>query len=747
MSASRTVLMPILIAAAVSCLLLACGGGGGAGSPGGAGTPSSNAGSSLPDVPLPPIVAGPAAANTLSLRNAASGTLTGYPLQIGRAFVRGEVMQYPRLAIDDVPVASQADVSLRWDDGSVRFAVVSAVLPNVAAGQSIKLGFATQTSAGAGTATVSDLLAAFPDFDATLRLSAGSTTHTISARSMLAAGLGEWTARGPVRYSLTVTDHVGRSRDVGFDAYKPLRPVFYVDFWPTLNKVRVRAGVESPNLDALEDVQYDAQLSSGLSAPSVVWSKAGIKHYFGTRWSKTFWVGGAPESKVDLAHNVAYLASTGLIPNMDPALKPSTSTINGWLASWASVGKDIYEDGFWTHYMPTTGHRTEIGHMPAWMAAWLQTGDYRLRELSLTQADLANAWPTHFREHDASRKYDRAGLVSAKGRHFSLNAHPSLWFPNNNGVYPGTLPTPRMLDANNTAFGSWVFDGAHQPDAFGLPYLLTGDIYYLEGLQSWVATSAVGYAPGNYGRGKDGYGGMQDQVRGNAWVLRNRALAATLSPDGSPEKLYYYQLVDDAIAFWEGERGMTSSPLASHPNFIYAATNYPFNWSPLRFWGRTDQPNELSSPWQEWFFMAELGFVRDLGFPTERLLAEYSKLLSGQIGRSDYDWRYIASYRLPMTNASKAWYASWAEVGAVLQSSYPDYVKGAVDAFNGGPAIYGMAAAQAASYITPYPGGLAAWYWLKAQAVDKLDYSSEYNAWRVFPRASPLPVPPKPPGL
>lgn len=682
----------------------------------------------------------------LKLRNAAATTLQQYPLQLGRAFVRGEIAQAPKLSVNGSALATQAEVPLRWDDGSVRFAVLSAVLPDVASGATVTLGFSSQAPVS-GALSVNDLLSQFPDFDAKLALTSGSTTRSASARSMLSAGLGKFVAQGPQRYSLIVADHTGRSKDFGFDAYTPLRPVFYIDFWPALNKVRVRASVHSPNLDALEDVSYNAVLSSGVAAPTVVWSKSGVNHYFGTRWSKTFWVGGAPETKVDLNHNIGYLAATGFIPNYDPQHQPGTQMVDGWIASWAGVGKDIYEDGFWTHYMPTTGHRSEIGPMPAWMAAWLQTGDYRLRDISLTQADLANAWPTHFREHSATLKFDRASIVPAQGRFLSLNAHPTLWFPDNNGNYAGILPTPRILDANNTPSGSWIYDGAHQPDPFSVPYLTTGDTYYLEALQSWASISAIGYAPGLYGRGQAGYGGMQDQIRGNGWVIRNRALAAALSPDGSAEKLYFYQLMDDAIAFWEGQRGINDADFISHPNRVWAATNYAVSWSPLRFW-LNDTENKQTALWQEWFFMGELGFARDLGFPTGRLLSDYSALLSEQIGRSDYDARNIATYRTPTMNASQVNYTSWAQVSADLQANHANYITAANNTFAlSGDAVYAVAAATAGSYITPYTKGPEAWAWLKTQAYDRMDYSGEYTNWRILPRSSLPPVPPKPAGL
>jgi len=299
-------------------------------------------------------------------------------------------------------------VPLRWSDGSARYAVVSAVLPSaVANGASLTLGFANQ-AAPSGSRTVAQLLSDFPDFDARLTLTSGGVTRTVSAREMLSANLYQWVAQGPQRYGVVVADHTDRSRDFGFDGtHKPLRPMFHIDFWPSIHKVRVRAVVESPNLDALQDVGYDVTLSQGKASPATVWSKSGVAHHFGTRWSKTFWVGGEPSPKVDIKHDVSQWAKSGLVPNLETDTSALTAAADEWyygsssgFKGYANLAHDIYDTGgLWN---PGLSHLTDsIGHMPAWASAWLKTGEYALRQLTLATADLADAWPAHFREHDS----------------------------------------------------------------------------------------------------------------------------------------------------------------------------------------------------------------------------------------------------------------------------------------------------------------------------------------------------------
>ena len=676
----------------------------------------------------------PVFGGTVRVHDASGLGLTSHPLQIGRAFLPGEIAADPGVSVAGTALPSQAEVTQRYPDGSVKFAVISTVLPAITAGGTVQLAF-TSTTSSPTTTSISDLLALFPEFDAKINLTQTGVTKTVSARTMLLAGQAAWLARGPLRYELLVADHVGRSYDLGFDAYKPLRPVFYVAFWPSLGKVRVRFVMESPNLDALEEVAYDVSLTTGKTSPTTVYSKAGVSHWFGSRWSKVFWIGGAPEQKIDVDSDLAHLAATNFIPNYDPTNTPPATDIDYQWTYWQTKPQDLYDFGYWTRYMPSTGGRGDIGPIPSWTELWLSTGDWRMREIALKSADLAGAWSLNFREHDTAAFFDRAHTVAAPGKPLSLNVHPNLWFPNNNGVYEGMI-SGAQKDAN------WIPDGAHQPDPFSVPYLLTGDSYYLESMQLWAATQALSYAPGAYGRGKPGYGGIQDQIRGNGWILRSRALTAALSPDGSPEKLYFSQLMDDAIAFWEGERNIADPNYDTHPNRIWAATNYPMDWSPLRFWWRKDIDFRRESFWMDWYFMIGLGIARDLGFGVDPLFKEYSKVLTAQFNTPGYDPRYTAMYQTVYISddPENAWLTSWTQVAAVNNAVQPTAAVSAISSYEltGDPA-YCFSTAAAAAMTTPYPGGGVTWNWLKAKVHDRMNLTTDERRWKILPRATIVP--------
>jgi hypothetical protein len=736
--------LPFLFAAmALSLACTSCGGGGGGG---GAAAQTPGQGSSPPgtvSAPAPqPIAAPPDSTNTMTLNNVSAAAVTNWPLQFGRAFKPGEISNVPGILMNGTAISSQADVMQRWGDGSVRFAVMSTVIPTLSVNAPAQMTFGN-SSASPGALSASQLLAQFPDFDAQIVVSESGTSHSASARSMIQAGAYSWLAQGPLRYELLVADHVTRAYDFGFDAYKPLRPTFIVSFWPTLGQVRVRTTMEEPNLDALESQVYDLNILLGLSHPTSVYSQTGVIHNFGSRWTQEFWVGGTPEAQVNIDNNVAYLAATGMIPNYDPGNTVPESYMASYFANWQKkLPLQIFSPGLWFSYMPTTGLRDDIGPMPEWVEMWLSSGDWRMRQIALTSADLAGGWRLNFRENDATASFDRASTTSAAGLPISLNVHPTLWFPDNNGAFAGAIGGSYNLP--NSV--NWVADGAHQPEPFGIAYLLTGDYYYLESMQLWAAAQAMSYAPGAYGRGASGYGGITDQVRGCAWAFRSRAFAAALSTDGSPMKRYLYQIVDDALAYWSGQRGVADSRLATHPNYVWAAANAPIDWSPLRFWAK-DTSSQSSAFWQESYLVMELGIARDMGFQSGTLLSEYSKVLTGLPNTTDVDPSLLGEYYTYTMGAGPdyAWFSTWEQLASQNQQLQPTALTSAISAFDGqGDPSYPIEVNAAASTITSYDGGLVTWYWLANRVQNVVNLSTQDRRWKLIPRATTPTAPPVP---
>ncbi len=151
-----------------------------------------------------------AVTDSITLRNNNGSAVSNYPLQFGRIFARAEISQYPQMGLcTDSTCASvsswlttQANVQVAWDDGSVRHAILSVVIPSVPAG-STYYTFRSQSSCNCGTGlTRAQMLDPAYNFDAAITATHG-TTRTASARQILTDWDGLSTS--PVKYWLPGT--------------------------------------------------------------------------------------------------------------------------------------------------------------------------------------------------------------------------------------------------------------------------------------------------------------------------------------------------------------------------------------------------------------------------------------------------------------------------------------------------------------------------------------------------------------
>src|SRR5205823_2703445 len=161
-------------------------------------------------------------------------------------------------------------------------------------------------------------------------------------------------------------------------------------FWPAINKVHVRIIGEDINTETLKDTVADVAMLIG---GSQVLAQPAVPIIAATRFTKEFWIGGAPEPKVNVDHNLAYLAKTKFLPNFDASLIVPEASIAGPYAKWQKAPKRLYDAGFWAQHMGNPGARDEIGPLTGNEVLWLYTGDWRMLEMVRGLADLAGAWP------------------------------------------------------------------------------------------------------------------------------------------------------------------------------------------------------------------------------------------------------------------------------------------------------------------------------------------------------------------
>ena len=532
-----------------------------------------------------------AAANTMRIANRSSADAANYPLQFGRPFLQGEIRDYPQVVIGGVPVATQADVKNRFPDGSVAFAVISTVIRTIPAGGSLTLSFRNQSSGNNAPLTPAQMLEPKFDFDAKIQLAFTSGTNaSASARQMLQDGKYTLWTSGQIAQTIELADDsAAAGYDLGNgDGHHPFRPRFYATFWPSTRQVTVRSVGENGKTTELEDLAYTLTLTLGKMSPRNVYSidltgGANQKlHWAMSNWTKVFWLGGEPPQQIDIDSNLPYLASTRYLPNFDPTITVSSSAIEAEYRNWTGKPNDLYDGtwnrmGVWQAGMGAGGARPDIAPYPQWTVMWLYSGDWRMRQIALGTADLASAWSANLRESDPSKNLSRSdppGAGTGLGHTISITDRKSIALHRPDMLtFPNTKPEDRV-NVVGPVSQKWGFDGAHQPAPFYPQYVVTGDPYYLNEMYMWAGFSAARYT-GDKGVGSRGptgaEGGINDQLRGAGWVLRNRAEAAFAAPDRAPEKSYFRYLTNEAIARWEGGFGIGGTP---------------FDGSAIKDWGR-----------------------------------------------------------------------------------------------------------------------------------------------------------------
>lgn len=659
--------------------------------------------------------------NYVRVHNAAGRDVV-WPFQFARVYAPGEIAEVPAVLVDGEPAPSQADVLARWPDGSVKHAVLAIVL-DLAADETVTLSFASIPPPPVEELSVDDMLAF--DFDAVLTFEGDGKTAAASAREMLENYDCEPITRGRVAQTVMLGDDIGRAYDIGLrnDGYRPLRPRFYATFWSQTRQVTGRVAVEASLTGELADSAYIASLRVGHTAPAEVWrlDLAGQKrHWTMTCWTRRFCIGEPAPAEIDVDWGLAYLTQIGAVPNFDTAIAVVAAE------PVKPVGGPY--DGVWNGHlienrMGNASMREDIGPYHAQQVqALYPAADWRMYQVMQQIGEAAGSFPMHLRETEAKPLEVGDAGDSGLGRMVSIAGRPTLMTTVLDYSY--TKPEDRVvfIDGSRPANPNWEIDGAHQPSYCYIPYLVTGDPWYLQEMYLWAGFSAAFYngaaTTQAYGRGPTGAEGViNDQLRGAGWVLRNLVETAWIAPDRDPEKALLTRFAHDALARWEGGLGIAGTiydgcavkEWGKKLGNYYSSNNGPVSGRPppTGNWESLGTPNgkdatvvsntnsgiytaradgapltgSFTAPWMQYHANYGLGRALELGWPALPLLAAAAPWQTGVILGTPYP-KLIAMYQMPternacapgataMTAPPGGFFASWEEIVTAINPAW-----------------------------------------------------------------------------
>jgi len=589
------------------------------------------------------------------------------------------------------------------------------------------------------------------NWDARIETTASSITHTFAgAREIVDAATVEYWLLGPVATVVIVRDNTSaRAYDKGYNCLtnctgnfssatwsddttnKALHPTYQLWFYTGWNGVKVDYILENTWATFAQPQRYDWAVMSDTSFSTTEDSANGMTHYMGSRWRVTAWDGDEPGT-VEIDRNRLYLQTTGVIPNYpeDKTITPGdlTTLYNTVAAGDYVVGSG---DGLWNKYFPAVGGRPDLGLLPAWYVHFVMGGFPAATEpFILALGDISGYVAAgsgsynnlvHLRESvksgyfwdadaDGSADGDADDNIAgngAFGRPISIHTRPTSDYGAKGWSY---LVAPGS--------SGWSADRDHQPSMVHLPYLLTGDPYYLEEMYFWGAWNVWGLNGGlteDYHR-HGSWGLLKGQVRA-MWALRNQASAAYFAPDGSMEKEYFRTNVDRIVAAWEGftdVRGPTYLKVTNAPDndpcpasggtngsfsynayskALYApASSTPWCWGRNFLWragNRFHWPGYYPIPggeaeagmnacytnsnWMLSIAYMSAGWTGDMGFPVDGWMRGGGEPAIVQSTHPDWNRKFPAAYRFPMYGTEEACSTSTSWVFQTPEAFYSAY--------------------------------------------------------------------------
>jgi len=579
----------------------------------------------------------------------------------GQVFKAGDVPRGAALtaSLNGQPVTLQVDTKAINPDGSLRHAVLTAMVSWLPGGAKLPLTIATGSSLPPrDPITLSELLAT--NYDATASFNIGGTTYTINARGLLQAAdnayactpwgtqcsvwlsgplVSAWVVNGPA----TAADG---TINPNLRVYFAVRA--YAGATPgTVGYVRTDIIIENSNAYAAPgQPQYSAALTSGTAS----YASPVLTQYSYTRWHKVLWWNN-DQPKVYLQQDTKYIQNSMAVSRyMD--LKPSESFLAGVRQSC-----DPLNHCDQTQKMDNTGAQAAIGPLPRWTSVYIVDPDIRAYRWMLANTDALGAYSIHYRDH-------------ATGWPISIQRHPYTTIVDlayaksvaKQGTVKGAAYRADLLPGCCKVPNPNEWHNAHQPAEGYVAYMVTGDWYYMSELAFGASHNEIWSNEAYRSFSKGLIDAAHSQPRGKAWVLREMADAAWLLPDSYPLKAEFNADVNNSLADWN--RKYTNNPYANPLHVMSDAADYSLG-------GGT---HNGIAPWQHNFLTWSVGHAAELGFPGaadfRNWLAKFEigLMTDWQTDPAGYCWLGASAYEIQVKDASGHWLPSYS---AVYESTFP----------------------------------------------------------------------------
>jgi hypothetical protein len=565
----------------------------------------------------------PQAFVTLDVSNLSASPRNDVYVTFGQVVAEGQAptgssigARYPGGADIDLQVDEKATHS----DGSLRHAVFTARLDNLAgsATDTIEL-YSGNTDPGGGAITVANLLATA--FNVTVTLIESGTSYTVSARDLLGGSVVTW-LDGPLASEWLVS---GRPETSGGMPHDHLSVQFHIRAYEGMDSARVDVVVENTNAYPTASAGRNHTYNYSIVVPGkTTISDNNLEHPIFTRWHRVVWWG--TDQQVEVAHDTEYLQATRAVPNYDDDITIDTGFLGDMDLSVAPLDNGDHNDD-----MSQGGSQDQIGPLPRWTATYLVSGDRRaMLNMLANDGNGSGAYPMHYRD----------GL----GTPVSIDTHQDAGTDEVNGDF----------NVGSPSGSPYTPDTSHHPSSGYVPYLITGDYYFLEEIQFWANYGLLDRSPD----ARNGSEGLlqEHQVRGRAWAMRSLGQAAYITPDG-PLKDYFIDKIDNNLSDWNARYNNNSNA-----NNLGLAVP------------RSDEGDgeglNVYKTWMDDYYSWAMAYLVELGFDNAAAHRDWKfQSALGRMGSTDFCWIRAAEYSRDVgegAGSSGTFAGSWAAIQAQL---------------------------------------------------------------------------------
>ncbi|TAL87928.1 MAG: hypothetical protein EPN69_17580 [Rhodanobacter sp.] len=609
-------------------------------------------------------------------------TQNNVAVTFGQVFKRGDVPRGATLAatFHGQPVTLQVDAKATHPDGSLRHAVLTVMLPSLPGKATLPLVLSTQLPAQpartatvqAGSASLAQLLAT--SYDAKVSFDVDGKTYRADARALLQAAstahackpwdrqcsrwlsgslASEWVVNGLVT-AADGTPNPNLRIYFAVRVYTGVRP-------GTVGDVRTDIMVENTSAFAPQaQPQYTATLTSG----SANYTSPALTQYAYTRWHKLLWWNNV-QPQVYLRQNTQYIQASKAVSRY-MALIPDEKFLAVLRQSCAPL--DHCDQ---TKKMGNTGAQAAIGPLPRWASVYILDPDVRAYRWMLANTDALGAYSIHYRDQQTGwpvslEKHPNVTIVNWVGATQAARQHGAKSARYKADLLSGCTNNAVVLHCTKKWYGTgnpYTWDNAHQPSESYVPYMVTGDYYYMSELAFGASHNNL-WSNETY---RDFSHGLIDrshtQVRGKAWVLREMADAAFLLPDDYPLKNEFNTQVENALKDWNAR--YTNNPKANALGIMDDGTIYSLSGG---------QRNGMA-PWQHNFLTWSAGHAAELGFTGaaefRNWLAKFEiGLMTDSLNNpaEGYCWLQASAYSIRVKDASGHWLPTYS---AVYAATFP----------------------------------------------------------------------------